>query len=58
VRRLIVRWPENRLLRRMTDRYALEMTFSRGLYPGWMHGVNHQELVGAYYGKKRGPYVG
>ncbi len=34
------------------------MTFSRGLYPGWMHGVNHQELVGAYYGKKRGPYVG
>ena len=40
------------------DRYALEMTFSRGLYPGWMHGVNHQELVGAYYGKKRGPYVG
>jgi U32 family peptidase len=40
------------------DRYALEMTFSRGLYPGWMHGVNHQELVGAYYGKKRGPFVG
>jgi len=40
------------------DRYALEMTFSRGLFSGWMHGVNHQELVGAYYGKKRGPYVG
>ena len=40
------------------DRYALEMTFSRGLYTGWMHGVNHQELVGAYYGKKRGPYIG
>ena len=40
------------------DRYALEMTFSRGLFTGWMHGVNHQELVGAYYGKKRGPYVG
>lgn len=40
------------------DWYALEMTFSRGLYPGWMHGVNHQELVGAYFGKKRGPYVG
>ncbi|MBE2284524.1 MAG: U32 family peptidase [Prosthecobacter sp.] len=40
------------------DRYALEMTFSRGLSTGWMHGVNHQELVGAYYGKKRGPYVG
>jgi U32 family peptidase len=40
------------------DWYALEMTFSRGLFPGWMHGVNHQELVGAYFGKKRGPYVG
>ncbi len=40
------------------DRYALEMTFSRGLYSGWMHGVNHQELVGARYAKKRGPYVG
>lgn len=40
------------------DRYALEMTFSRGLYSGWMHGVNHQELVGARYAKKRGPFVG
>ena len=41
-----------------SDRYALEMTFSRGLYPGWMHGVNHQELVGARYAKKRGAFVG
>lgn len=41
-----------------TDMYAMEMTFSRGLYTGWMHGVNHQELVGARYGKKRGPFVG
>ena len=40
------------------DKYALEMTFSRGLYPGWMHGVNHQELVGARFAKKRGPFVG
>ena len=40
------------------DRYELEMTFSRGLYSGWMHGVNHQQLVGAMYGKKRGYYVG
>jgi putative protease len=40
------------------DWYALEMTFSRGLYTGWMHGVNHQELVGARFGKKRGPFVG
>ena len=41
-----------------SDRYALEMTFSRGLYPGWMHGVNHQELVGARFGKKRGAFIG
>ncbi|MFM8364322.1 MAG: DUF3656 domain-containing protein, partial [Verrucomicrobiota bacterium] len=34
------------------------MTFSRGLYSGWMHGVNHQELVGARFGKKRGAFVG
>ncbi len=40
------------------ERYALEMTFSRGLFPGWMHGVDHQRLVGAKYGKKRGAYVG
>jgi len=40
------------------DRYKLEMTFSRGLYSGWLHGVNHQELVHARFGKKRGPLVG
>jgi putative protease len=40
------------------ERYQLEMTFSRGLYSGWLHGVNHQELVHARFGKKRGPLVG
>jgi U32 family peptidase len=40
------------------DRYALEMTFSRGLYTGWLHGVNHQQLVNGRFGKKRGAYVG
>jgi putative protease len=40
------------------DRYKLEMAFSRGLYSGWMHGVNHQELVHARYGKKRGALIG
>ena len=40
------------------DWYRLEMTFSRGLFSGWMHGVNHQKLVGARFGKKRGSYVG
>ncbi|MEI6715339.1 MAG: DUF3656 domain-containing protein [Verrucomicrobiota bacterium] len=40
------------------DRYQLEMSFSRGLFSGWMHGVNHQQLVPARFGKKRGPYAG
>ncbi len=40
------------------DRYQLEMTFSRGLFSGWMHGVDHQQLVSARFGKKRGPYIG
>ncbi len=41
-----------------SDRYSLEMTFSRGLFSGWMHGVNHQALVGARFGKKRGAFIG
>ena len=34
------------------------MTFSRGLFSGWMHGVDHQQLVSARFGKKRGPFAG
>ena len=40
------------------DRYSLEMTFSRGLYSGWLNGVNHQQLVNGRFGKKRGAFVG
>jgi U32 family peptidase len=40
------------------DRYSLEMTFSRGLFSGWLHGVNHQQLVNGRCGKKRGPFAG
>ncbi len=40
------------------DRYNLEMAFSRGLYPGWLRGINNQELVHARFGKKRGVYLG
>ena len=40
------------------DHYKLEMTFSRGLFSGWMHGVNHQRLVLGTYSNKRGPIVG
>ncbi|HEY9700699.1 MAG TPA: DUF3656 domain-containing protein [Trichocoleus sp.] len=41
-----------------SDRYRLEMSFSRGLYSGWLRGVNNQELVHARFGKKRGVYLG
>ena len=40
------------------DFYSLEMTFSRGLFSGWLHGVNHQRLVDGRCGKKRGAFIG
>ena len=40
------------------DRYALEMGFSRGLYSGWLNGIDNQRLVHARFGKKRGVYLG
>ncbi len=40
------------------SRYELEMAFSRGLYTGWLRGVNNQELVHARFGKKRGVFLG
>ena len=40
------------------EKYQLEMTFSRGLFTGWVHGVDHQQLVPARSGKKRGPLAG
>ncbi len=51
-------WEKQTAAIRPEDRYKLEMAFSRGLYSGWMHGVNHQRLVHARYGKKRGAFVG
>jgi U32 family peptidase len=40
------------------DLYSLEMTFSRGLFSGWLHGVNHQRLVEGRCSKKRGAFIG
>ncbi|MFI5357546.1 MAG: DUF3656 domain-containing protein [Opitutales bacterium] len=39
-------------------RYELEMSFSRGLYPGWFRGVNNQELAHGRFGTKRGVFLG
>ncbi len=40
------------------DKYALEMTFSRGLTTGWLAGTNHPYLTHGKFGKKRGPFLG
>jgi U32 family peptidase len=40
------------------DAYSLEMAFSRGLHTGWFEGIDHQALVHARFGKKRGVYLG
>jgi putative protease len=41
-----------------SDRYELEMAFSRGLHTGWFGGTNNQQLVHARFGKKRGVFLG
>nr|WP_193213415.1 U32 family peptidase [Luteolibacter marinus] len=41
-----------------SDRYELEMTFSRGLTTGWLGGTNHPYLTHGRFGKKRGPLLG
>ena len=41
-----------------SDRYELEMTFSRGLHSGWLNGIDNKQLVHARFGKKRGAFVG
>jgi putative protease len=39
-------------------RYNMEMAFSRGLYTGWLGGINNQRLVHGRFGKKRGVFLG
>ncbi len=39
-------------------RYELSMTFSRGLYTGWLRGVHNQELAHGRFGTKRGVLLG
>jgi putative protease len=40
------------------EHYELAMAFSRGLYSGWLQGVDNQALVHGRFGKKRGVYLG
>ncbi|MCC5875462.1 MAG: U32 family peptidase, partial [Candidatus Sumerlaeia bacterium] len=39
-------------------REKLELTFSRGLTGGYIHEINHQEVVDGSFSKKRGPFLG
>jgi putative protease len=34
------------------------LTYSRGFYSGWLHGVDHQQLVDGTYGAHRGVEIG
>jgi putative protease len=36
----------------------LATNFSRGFYPGWLHGVNHQNLVDGTFSSHRGAPIG
>ncbi len=38
--------------------YDLQMSFSRGLFTGWLGGIDNQKLVHARFGTKRGVYLG
>lgn len=36
----------------------MSLTYSRGFFSGWLHGVNHQDLVDGTYGAHRGLEIG
>lgn len=40
------------------EKEKLGLTYSRGLFSGWLHGVDHQKLVGATYSEHRGLLLG
>jgi len=50
-------WPDSMPVEPQT-RYQLEMAFSRGLYTGWLRGIDNRRLVHGRFGKKRGVYLG
>jgi putative protease len=41
-----------------SDRYELQMAFSRGLFTGWFRGIDNQGLVHGRFGTKRGVFLG
>ncbi len=43
---------------RSRHRYVMEMAFSRGLYTGWLRGIDNRVLVHGRFSKKRGVELG
>jgi U32 family peptidase len=41
-----------------TEKNKMAVEYSRGFFPGWLNGVNHQELVDGTFGSHRGLEIG
>ena len=41
-----------------SEKNRMSVEYSRGFFPGWLHGVNHQELVDGTFGSHRGLEIG
>ncbi len=42
----------------LKEKNKMGVEYSRGFFPGWLHGVNHQELVDGRFGSHRGVEIG
>lgn len=40
------------------EKNKMSVEYSRGFFPGWLHGVNHQELVNGTFSSHRGLEIG
>ncbi len=41
-----------------SEKEKMAIEYSRGFFPGWLHGVNHQELVNGTFSSHRGLEIG
>lgn len=41
-----------------TEKAKMAVAYSRGFFPGWLHGVNHQDLVDGTFSAHRGLVIG
>lgn len=41
-----------------SEKNKMAVAYSRGFFPGWLHGVNHQELVNGTFSSHRGLEIG